>query len=174
MDQSPIAAYREEILQAMRHPGGQEGQSVTGVPAAVLAKRMLDAALRLPDPARQELMRGLTRDDSILLLAIAHGQAVWAVRESMPGELRYGLVALILEDRREDWRETLRHLCLLNHSAARLGVSLETIYQELKPLASPETARLFNGYFEGGERDIRAMGYKEDSTADGFVYTRIE
>ncbi|MFI5380845.1 MAG: hypothetical protein ACHRHE_16220 [Tepidisphaerales bacterium] len=168
--QNPIAAYREKILRNMAE-SSQGDQTTATVPAAVLGKSMLDEALRLPDPARYALMRNLTHEDSILLLGIAQGEAVWAVRESMPGELRYGLIALILEDRREDWRETLRHLCLLNHSAGKLGVSLETVYQGLKHLASAETVRLINGFFEGGERDIRAMGYKEDTSADGFVYT---
>lgn len=170
-EQSPIAAYRDEILQAM---SPSAGQSAAMIPAAVLGQRMLHEAIELPEPSRLALMQNLTHEDSMLLLGIAQGEAVWAIRESAPGELRYGLIALIMEDRREDWRETLRHLCLLNHSAGKLGVSLETIYQDLKYLASPETARLMSGYFEGGERDIRAMGYKEDTCPDGFVYTRTD
>ena len=171
--QDLIAIYRQKILRTMQDSGGEDPESGPPVPPAVLGKRMLDEAIGLPESTRHALIRDLTPEDSTLLLGIASGKAVCAVREGAPGELRYGLIALVLEDRRQDWRETLRLLCLLNHSAGKLGVNLEAIYQSLKPLASNETARLMSGYFEGGERDIRAMGYKEDTSPDGFIYTRI-
>ncbi|MGA2497270.1 MAG: hypothetical protein ABSH20_05990 [Tepidisphaeraceae bacterium] len=171
--QDMITIYREKILRTMQNHAGEDPESSPPVPAAVLGERMLDEAIALPESTRHALMHDLTPEDSTLLLGIASGKAVCAVREGTPDELRYGLIALILEDRRHDWRETLRLLCLLNHSAGKLGVNLEAIYQGLKPLASTETAHLISGYFEGGERDIRAMGYKEDTSPDGFIYTRI-
>ncbi len=170
--QDLIASYREKILHTMQDAGARTPESGPPVPAAALGEQMLDEAIALPESTRNALMHGLTPEDSTLLLGMASGKAVCAVRDGAPEELRYGLIALVLEDRRQDWRETLRMLCLLNHSAGKLGVNLEAIYQSLKPLASTETARLMSGYFEGGERDIRAMGYKEDTSPDGFIYTR--
>jgi hypothetical protein len=134
---------------------------------------MLLNASSLDPKERIALMNQITRDESGLLFGIAMSAAIWSVRESAAGRLSFGLLALILENRREDWRETLMHLCVLNHSANKLGVDLSRTYLEVRKLATPETAALMDAYFQSGERDLAAMGYIEFEDGDGFGYRRI-
>jgi hypothetical protein len=171
--QSQILACLSEIqhlsLEAKRL-GGDRRRPTQGY---VLSQQMLDQIANLAEVDRYEIMQNLSREESSFLHGIARGRAIKAVRESNHEDLRYGLVALIFENLREDWRETLVKLCLLNHSAEKLGVNLETIFQGLRHLAKPEMVRLIDDYFKEGERNIGAMGYKEDTSTDGFTYTRI-
>lgn len=137
-----------------------------------LTENMLLSVARMNDDERDRLMSGITREESGLLFGIAMSAAVWAVRESAPERLRFGVLALLVENKTEDFRETLMHLCLLNHSAEKLGVNLEPVYREVRPVASPETAELLDSYFREGERNISAMGYEEIMEKDGFGYRR--
>jgi hypothetical protein len=133
---------------------------------------MLDEVLSLSDDARQAIMQKVPREESGFLLGVAHGMSETAVRESRAGRLKYGVIAIILENRHDDWRETLIHLCLLNHSANKLGVNLQAVYAELRQYATPETADLMDAFFQEGEKSIAAMGYAENNGPEGFAYTR--
>jgi hypothetical protein len=137
-----------------------------------LSQNMLDQITSLNAIELVELVNNLSRVESGFLQGIARSMAIKSVREANSGDLRYGIIALVIEDRRDDWRETLVKLCLLNHSAEKLGANLESIYLSVRFLATPETALLIDSYFKSGERDIHAMGYREDTSSEGFTYTR--
>ncbi len=90
--------------------------------------------------------------------------------KAIPAIFTFGILALLIENGRVDWRETIIELCLLNHSAAKIGFDLYEAYQNVRPFGSHEGVGVFDEYFEHGSRDIHAMGYEESSDEHGFKY----
>lgn len=139
----------------------------------LLVQEMLRRVCDLSEPERRDLVSSLARDETGLLFGIALGSAIDAVRQNQPAFLRDGLLALLIEDRREDYRQTVIHLCLLNHSANRIGVDLRCIYNQLRLWASREMASLVENWLREGSKDISMMGYSEGVAKDGtFTYLR--
>ena len=136
-----------------------------------LTRRMLQEILRLPPTERRQLVESLHQEEIGFLLGIAFGGAVEAVRQDNSAFLRDGLLALIIEDRREDPRETVAYLALPNNSAARIGASLEDIFEPLRSLASQETVTFIDTWLREGTKNIGMMGYREATLRDGrFTY----
>ena len=83
------------------------------------------------------------------------------------------MLAILIENRQNDGRETIRKLCLLTHSADKIGVQIESVFAEVKEFGTPETVKVFDNYFRSGCRDIEAMGYAEIVDEDGFRYETL-
>lgn len=122
---------------------------------------------------RERIMLGTSRAESGLLFGIAMGAAAWAVRERSPLKLRLGLLALILENGSEDYRESVRRLCVLNDSASRIGIDLQSLYFNVRQFSTEATSQVFDTYFQTGEKRIGAMGYEAFQGPDGFDYKRV-
>lgn len=169
---TPISACLADVKHALKRAKEHGAQSEGRAQYRALTERMLDEVSHMPPAERIRVIEQLTRDESGLLFGIATSAAIWSVRESMPERLRYGLLALLFENQREDFRETLMRLCLLQHSADKLGVDLQKLFLDVQEFASPEMRTLFESYFDEGERDISAMGYEEFDDGEGFGYRR--
>lgn len=162
--------YKIRALAREAKKAGRSGGA--GSLGYALTTEMLRAALALSREDRSLMMRGLTREESGYLLGIAFSSAVDAVRERKAELLNEGLTAVILEDRKEDWRETLMMLCLLHNSAKKLGTDLRDIYATVKHYATEEMVQLIESYLDDGEKHVESMGYVEEEGLDGFTYRR--
>jgi hypothetical protein len=106
--------------------------------------------------------------------SFAHWRAVLSVRENDPSLISRGIVALAIENLRDDYRETLIVLSLLAHSAEKLQGSAEPLFDSSLALASPEFAKFVTGFLAGPpwRRGIGAMGYREAGEGKSFIYVQ--
>jgi len=128
---------------------------------------MLKELAELPEDVRRSLVRSLSRKESLFLHGIAFGAAEDGMQEEDVSLITPGLLAVILEDVASDFRDTVTSLCVLNHSAQKLGADLRDVWQALRQYASAETAEFIEGWFQVGCKDIKVMGYEEGLTKDG-------
>lgn len=122
--------------------------------------RMMDAWYRLDENVKREFQSGHRRELSGLLFGIARSAAMGAASRNQPDLLRLGLLALDIEGQKEDYRETLTRLAMLDDGARRLGLDLKEVFSEVSLLMSPENSKLILGWFEHGTRNIEAFGYR--------------
>lgn len=132
------------------------------------------AYVQADESERAVVRKLLPADSSTALLAFAERMAVLAVRIGEPIRVRDGLVAIAMENCRLDPREDILVLSLLNHSAAKLGADPVRLFDDVASLAEGRTSELLMSFprRENELRDIAAMGYTEEASADGFVYRR--
>lgn len=136
-----------------------------------LTRRMLDEVVSLSELGRRDLSQRLTREETGFLFGIAFGGAVDAIREADPNYLRDGLLALLIEGSKMDYRETVKHLSLLNHSAAKLHVDFADMYSTIQRFSNQAMHELIKQWISAGSKDIGMMGYEEGTLQDGrFTY----
>ena len=136
-----------------------------------LTEAMLVRFTQLSPEDRLAFWNSLSREDSGLLLGIARSAATSSVEERNADRLRWGLLALLAENQRSGYRETLIELTLLDNSARKLRISLEDTFAPLKTYGTDETRALIESYFAEGDRRLAAMGYVEAKDKAGrFIY----
>ncbi len=104
------------------------------------------------------------------LLRCAQELAVRAVRNKSPHDIFLGALAVALEDIRSDFRNTVVSLCLLHHSAIKLGIDPAIEFYNAADYGSERTRQFIHQYLQSGEKDIRAMAMEETYGQDGFDY----
>jgi|SRR5439155_8209784 len=111
--------------------------------------------------------------DSQLLLTYAVRMATQALRNGSPDHIKDGLAAVLLEGERDDWRENVIVLSLLNDAAKNIGTNPLLLFEEAARMApslpSRETIREFPRR-KPEELAIEAMGYRISTTSDGVQY----
>jgi hypothetical protein len=121
---------------------------------------------------RSFVRSAMTREGSGLLLGAAEGAATWSIREKDASRLRGGLAALLIENLKEDFRETLIGLALLHNSARKLKVDFEELYRDVRHFGTIEACELFEQYFAEGGKTLHEMGYQESvNDAGEFCYS---
>lgn len=138
-----------------------------------LTEEMLKAFTQMSTQEREGLSSAISRDESGLLLGISRSAATASVAENDADRLYWGLLALVMENQKQDYRETLMELTLLDNSARKLGLQLEEVFEQVKEYALEATSELFETYFREGSRHLSAMGYVESVDKNGrFTYER--
>ena len=126
---------------------------------------------------RQVISASLSRDTSRYLLGYAQQMAQDAVRKTSPELVRLGLIALAM-DGGSDVRDAIIRMALLYHSAAKLGMETQTVFEEVSALAVAESVTQAMRSFPTRPplaRDIGdAFRYREAVTEDGFIYQQID
>lgn len=122
---------------------------------------------------REGIRSAMTREGSGFLLGAAEGAATWAIRENDGSRIRIGLASLLIENLKEDYRETLIGLTLLHNTSRRLATDLKQCYADVRHLGTSEGIALFDSYFDAGGKTLDEMGYHETVNKDGdFCYSR--
>jgi hypothetical protein len=134
---------------------------------------LLDAYPTMPPESRQRVDSRVTPQTGWDLICRARSFAERAVREKSAAHLFRGITALVVEQLTEAPRDNLRALCLLHHSALKIGLDPNHLFRFAEKFAKPEVAAFLMGYLAEGEKDITAMGYVESSDADGFRYENV-
>jgi hypothetical protein len=87
--------------------------------------------------------------------------------------VRDGLIAVLLEGERDDWRETIITLTLLYDAVTRLGASGAEVFGQVAKLAPKlevsESIRKFSQRAPEN-RTIESMGYKLKMSGQGVAY----
>jgi hypothetical protein len=97
-----------------------------------------------------------------------------AVRERSAKAIRFGLLALGIDDWSLDRRENLLVLALYDDACAPFSGSPTDRFREVGALIGDNARLGLEDYLERepADRSIAVMGYEADGTADSFVYRR--
>ena len=107
-------------------------------------------------------------------MTYAERMAILAVRIRSQNALKKGLLALVLEGFTCDMRESIMRLTLLSHSAHKIGVDMERLFEEVASSTNGDAERVLREFVGRSVEDksIESMGYSEEMTSDGFSYSR--
>ncbi len=125
----------------------------------------------LPSNERDKVSESFHVRYSDVLRAFAERMAILGVRENSSERLFDGLVALVIENFRLDYRETLLVLSLLYHSAVKISADPEDLLARAESLAAPEAAKLLRVFIQDPS-SIDEMGYVEGVYEGDFWYYR--
>lgn len=126
----------------------------------------------LPDE-RASIHSMVTPEISFLFFMYARAMAVEAVREREEEKVFQGLIALAVENRAFDWRDSMIVLALLHHSAAKIGADASELFQRAAAISTPKTS---DGFLRFSARtpenlDLAKFGYQEGTDSEGnFAY----
>ena len=126
----------------------------------------------LPDE-RVRIHSMVTPKISFPFFMYAKAMAVGAVRERQGEKVFKGLVALAVENRVFDWRESMMVLVLLHHSAAKIGADASPLFHRAAAISTPQTSE---GLLQFSSRapeslELAKFGYQEGTDSEGnFAY----
>lgn len=109
------------------------------------------------------------------LLVFAERMASIGVREKSSKRLLDGLIALIIEDGRGDIRANIMIMAPLYDASEKVGADPDNLFRTAASYSNNEVAELIRTFPERSSRNksLRAMGYKEVDSPDGFRYEQI-
>ncbi|MCX6345998.1 MAG: hypothetical protein NT018_13160 [Armatimonadetes bacterium] len=123
----------------------------------------------MPSEERARLISECGGGEADILMIYARRMAALAVRANNPELVSRGLIALVIEDARFDYRDTLVALTLLHHSARKLKAEPGELFTNAAETASPKTAELILR-FARSPSGLWWMGHREVITSSGFDY----
>jgi hypothetical protein len=135
-----------------------------------------DRYLRALPDERASIHSMVTPETSFLFFMYARTMAVEAVRERQEEKIFQGLIALAVENRAFDWRDSMMVLVLLHHSAAKIGADASQLFQRASAISTPQTGE---GFLQFSARapenlDLARFGYQEGTDSEGnFAYVSI-
>ena len=104
------------------------------------------------------------------MLRAAQELAVLAVRNHEAENVQEGLLGVALEGIQSDFRNSVLSLCLLHHSAMKLGESPVRLFTDAASYAMPKVRDFILEYLRNGQKDLKAFRIAEDYGPTGFDY----
>jgi hypothetical protein len=125
-------------------------------------------------PERQEILSNMRPEFSDAFFAFSERMAALAVRQQARERIVNGLVALLIEDFRFDFRDTLRRLAPLYQSASKIGADPSLLFLEAASYGTNDVAKAIAEFPERppNDRSLESMAYKEEQAdgSTGFRY----
>lgn len=163
--------FRE--LQDRKHPDYYQRPIPSDLDTAVggLVSVFIDGEAE----TRERLLSASRKENSFTLIVFAERMATLAVRESSPRRIRDGLVALIIEGFKFDYRDNMCVWAPLYHSAVKLGADPDLIFREAASLANTEVSRWLIDFANrpAPGKSLKVFGFTEGYGPDGFRYERL-
>jgi hypothetical protein len=128
------------------------------------------------DDSRRAIMSRLSSHARNGFLAYAADMAVLAVRRQSPNLVERGLTAIAIDGASRDLRESIVALAKLYHSATKLGMDAEKVFEKAASLADPGILKTeMRGFASrpSRDRDLKAFYWTEEITEDGFRYKQV-
>ncbi len=97
-----------------------------------------------------------TTEELDYLLSFSRILAIFAVWDSNAQWIRNGIIALIYEEERTDYRDTLTHFAMLNHSAGEIGANFDQLAEDLVDQLSPDLTGMLRAFIQR-PREERAI-----------------
>ncbi len=141
-----------------------------------LRAELVEAFKRMDAEDRARVLEATNDPDDVTLryglLGYAYRMAQLAVREGSVERIRDGLIAIVIEDYREDAEDCLKYLHLLCHSARKLGADEIALLQQACTYATPRMAEVLTEFAERSPdlRGIELTWFVEDDGPEGFQY----
>jgi hypothetical protein len=135
---------------------------------------LLDPIFTFEKDVIEAIAKQVGRKETGFLFGIAKSCAQSAISDNNAVRTRYGLMALMLENGHEDYRESLMRLSLLDNSARKLNCDFHETWNLLKNKCPGYIYKYIDAYFKRGGVSISEMGgYFESTDTDGsFIYKR--
>lgn len=166
----------ESELDALRreHTRGYEQEPIP-VELDARISRLVNTFINASEQQRERIIALITIKHSFTLLQFSERMAVLAVREDSRKLLLEALLALVIEDFKYDWRDSLMRFTLINHSAEKIGTQPARLFAEAAAYAHPEVAEALLKFpaRSPASKSLEAMKYRESFGPDGFEYSRI-
>jgi len=123
---------------------------------------------------RQRICAAVPPMEGALFYCFAGRMATLGVRERSRQRLLEGLVALIIEGYKQDFRDNIIRLGPLHDAAMRIDTNPRELFDEAAAYFSNAAATDIVGFPRRApeNRSLEAMGFKESYDADGFKYER--
>lgn len=109
-----------------------------------------------------------------LFTCFATRMATLGVREHSRQRLLEGLVALVIEGYKDDFRDTIIRLAPLYDAAVKNGLDAQELFNEAADYLDNATATDTREFpqREPEKRTLKSMGFRESFDADGFKYEK--
>ena len=124
-------------------------------------------------PTERGIFFRLTNEGvSYLFIIFAERMASLGVRERSRQRLLEGLLALVIEDYRADYRDSLIVLAALSDAATKISVTPEELFAEAASYSNNSVVSNITEFHKWDPADwsLKAVGYKEVNGPDGFRY----
>ena len=118
------------------------------------------------------LQRCMQEGNKLVLRAFAERMASAAIRNSSPGQLRLGLIALLLTLDGLDARDGLTILPLYYDAILRLRPDPFEFTESVRQIIGDRMAVPLTEFLKRADKSLKAMGFSEGADADGFRYVR--
>jgi hypothetical protein len=127
-----------------------------------LRARLVKAFKRMDAEDRARVLEATNDPEDMLLrqglFSYAYAMSQLAVEESSVDHIRDGLIAIVIENYRENSWDCLTHLHHLCDSARKLGVDEVALLQEACAYATPKMAEVLNEFAERSP-DLRGIEF---------------
>jgi hypothetical protein len=138
-----------------------------------LIERLISLYPMASDAGRAEVRQILTNQTaSDCLQAFVLRMATQGVRRADPGLIAAGIMALVVEDERSDYRETMMLLSVVINAAVRIGADLVALFDRAAEVATPEIAdalrSVLQQYLKDGNSSL--MGHRAYQDPEGTTY----
>ncbi len=169
-----LCAAAESFLEAARIPSSKPYVEFP-YPSELdqLIERLVSLYPMATDAERAEARQILTHQNaSDCLQAFVLRMATQGCRRTDPALIDAGLMALVLEDERSDYRETLMLLSVVVNAAVRIGADLVEMFDRAAEVATPEIAEalrvVLQEYLKDGNSSL--MGHRAYDDPEGLTY----
>jgi hypothetical protein len=146
-------------------------QAISDPQISPLDKTIADECKRYADAGEAERveLRRYARPSCTLLL-FAQRMAVRAMRERSVNDVRLGMLALSIEDQRDDFRDTVGSLAFLLHATRRISADFPSLAANAANLSSPRTADLLRTFAaDHHSKQLSSYCLKEVTNENGVM-----
>jgi hypothetical protein len=135
--------------------------------------RFLEDYEQLPESERATVRSRFGPQHGGRLLQYACDMAVRAVRERSARDLERGLLAIAFEGTRGEPFREISTLCMLHHSAQKIGIDPVPLFREAARYGSERSRDFILDYLANGTKDIRMVRLEEAEGPEGFRYAGL-
>jgi hypothetical protein len=130
--------------------------------------------MQASEPERWRLSAAVPPEDGAFLTCFAERMASLGVRERSRARLLEGLVALVIEGYKDDFRSNMVCLAPLYDAALKIGVDAQVLFEEAAGYLRNAPYRDIVEFprRKPENRSLEAMGYEDSNDAAGFKYNR--
>ncbi len=123
---------------------------------------------------REAILKKIDANIAGALMAFGSRMAVWGARLNSRELLLKGLIALVIDDGNYDIRDTIDVMPLLYHSAVKINVDPQSLFNEAAHFFPTQAARILREFprRKPEDRSLQAFYYVEVDTPEGLDYKR--
>jgi hypothetical protein len=137
---------------------------------AIAAESGLNELLQANESDYSHMISGLTEIERAHLIRVAGILSEIAVRKNDPHLIVLGLLGVGIEEQVDDYRHSLVTLCMLHHSAVKLGVDATELFNRACSRCSDKSKAFILGYLSRGDKRLSSFMLEEWDDAGVFRY----
>lgn len=118
------------------------------------------------------LCHSISRGNARVLHAFAERMATAAIRNNSPGQLNFGLIALLLGQAASDSRDGLTVFPLFLDAMTKLRLDPHEIAESVRQAIGDRLTAPLVEFMKRSDKSLQSMGYSEGADDDGFRYIR--